>query len=52
MTQLLRLGPLSLSECVDITGWPYASVRQTVSYLRDKGTIQFNQETGGYAVTQ
>lgn len=39
--QLLRLGPLQLSEFVEITGWPYKTARQTISRLLETGRIYY-----------
>jgi hypothetical protein len=34
--QLLRLGPLTFSEFVEITGWPVKTCRGVLSYLVDR----------------
>ena len=49
-TQLLRLGPLSLGQVVEITGWPYKAARYTLKHLSAQGVIYFNPLIGGYAV--
>lgn len=52
VTQLLRLGPLSFRQIVEITGWQYRQARHTVDHLREKGVIYFNALVGGYAVSK
>lgn len=49
--RLLALGPLTLAEFVEITGWPYRQCVRLLEYLRDHGDIE--HERGGlYEVVQ
>lgn len=43
--RLLALGPLTLAEFVEITGWPYRQCVRLLEYLRDHGDIE--HERGG-----
>ena len=40
--KLLALGPLTLREFADITGWPYRVVRGTISHLQQAGVIEWD----------
>lgn len=39
LRELLRHGPLRLSEIVTVTGWPYNVVRHTLAQLRRDGLV-------------
>lgn len=39
--KLLSLGPLCLSEFVEITGWPRKAARQTLAALRERDAISY-----------
>lgn len=52
LTQLLMLGPLSLAAMLEITGWPYAKLRQTVNTLRENQTIHYCPYLGAYLIKQ
>ena len=47
--QLLKHGPLSLTQFVEITGWPYVKCRETLSHLVD-GVGVVIREGGLYRV--
>ena len=47
MLKLLALGPLSVRECYEITGWPRKYVRQTLGDLRACGLVQHSGEWHG-----
>jgi predicted transcriptional regulator len=39
MKRLLEHGALTLSQLVDITGWPYSSVQAAISRLMEAGLV-------------
>jgi predicted ArsR family transcriptional regulator len=47
MLKLLELGPLSVRECREITGWPPQVVRKTLERLRAEGLVQHSGEWHG-----
>lgn len=50
--KLLSLGPLCLSEFVEITGWPRKAARKTLAALVERGCIEYrgNTHKGFYGV--
>lgn len=50
--KLLSLGPLCLSEFVEITGWPRKAARQTLAALTERGLVEYrgNTRRGVYGV--
>ena len=47
--QLLALGPLTMAEFVEITGWPVSACRRVLSYLVDD-LGEVSREGGRYEV--
>lgn len=47
MLKLLALGPLSVRECYEITGWPRQTVRDTLGNLRALGLVNHSGEWHG-----
>lgn len=47
--RLLALGPLTLAEFVEITGWPYRQCVRLLEYLCDRGEVQ-HERCGVYEV--
>ena len=41
-SKLLAHGPLTFREFLEITGWPYKTARQTISWLQITGRITFD----------
>jgi hypothetical protein len=50
--QLLRLGPLTRAEFIEITGWPAKKAAKVLHWLRDLGEISYQGTTqrGVYAI--
>lgn len=47
MIKLLRHGALTFRECLAITGWPCAEVRNTLSDLRRAKRVKHNGDWNG-----
>lgn len=47
MLQLLALGPLTIHECYEITGWPQKSVRGVLQHLRNTCLVDHDGKWGG-----
>lgn len=43
--KLLALGPLTLADFIEITGWPARRARQTLAALTDRGFIEYEGNT-------
>lgn len=51
-TQLLKLGPLTVAEFIEITGWPSRVARYTLAWMVQTGAVEYvgNTRKGFYRI--